>query len=544
MTNKEIAAAFNRLAKIMELHGENTFKIRSYQNAYVLLRKWPDPLETMSLEALEGIQGVGKAIAEKIRELVDTGTLATYLKYAEQTPPGVIEMLEIPGIGPKKVLALWKELGIETTGELLYACNENRLIALNGFGVKTQADLRDKLQFFLQSKNQWIGPNARQIAHEAIEELRLLNRTAEVIMTGELRRHCPIVSQIELLWIVPDDYQIPQSDKLIPVDDVQFDMPMDGKGTVRVHLAHPGNQGRRLWETTGSEGYVKRFAPNGNTQDESDETNWLHSSHLPVHPPEWREDADQAIKFASRTDKLIEEKDIRGVIHAHSTWSDGVQRLEEMARTCKQKGYEYLVISDHSRSAFYANGLQPNRVIEQFAEIDRLNTDLAPFRIFKGIESDILHNGELDYEPDLLARFEVVIASIHSNLRMDADRAMLRLLNAIANPATRILGHPTGRLLLSRAGYPIDYRKVIEACATHGVAIELNANPQRLDLDYSWIPFAMECNVQIAVNPDAHSTTGIDDIRTGVFTARKGGLTVGSCLNTKSLAEFEKWTID
>jgi DNA polymerase (family 10) len=544
MTNKEIASAFNRLAKIMELHGENTFKIRSYQNAYVLLRKWPDPLETMSLEAFEGIQGVGKAIAEKIRELVDTGTLTTYLKYAEQTPPGVIEMLEIPGIGPKKVLALWKELGIETTGELLYACNENRLIALNGFGVKTQADLRDKLQFFLQSKNQWIGPNARQIANEAIEELRLLNSTAEVIMTGELRRHCPIVSQIELLWIVPDDYQIPQSDKLIPVDDVQFDMPMDGKGTVRVHLAHPGNQGRRLWETTGSEGYVKHFVTDGKTQDESEEASWLQSNLLPFHPPEWREDADLALRFASKTEKLIEEEDIRGVIHAHSTWSDGVQRLEEMARTCKQKGYEYLVISDHSRSAFYANGLQPNRVIEQFAEIDRLNAEMAPFRIFKGIESDILHNGELDYEPDLLARFEVVIASIHSNLRMDADRAMLRLLNAIANPATRILGHPTGRLLLSRAGYPIDYRKVIEACATHGVAIELNANPQRLDLDYSWIPFAMECNVQIAVNPDAHSTTGIDDIRTGVFTARKGGLTVGSCLNTKSLAEFEKWTID
>ncbi len=528
----------------MELHGENSFKIRSYQNAYVLLRKWPDPLEVMSLAELEAIQGVGKAIAEKIRELADTGILVTYQKYADQTPPGVIEMLEIPGIGPKKVLALWKELGIETTGELHYACNENRLVALNGFGVKTQQDLREKLQFFLQSKNQWIGPNGLQIAEEASQILYQIYSDSEVIITGELRRHCPVIGHIDLMWVLPKQWIIPLTDTFIQIDELRYDLHIEGKGTVRVHRAHPGNKGRRLWETTGSEGYVKHFSTFGKSEIEEDETSWLIGLQIPVHPPEWREDPNLAATFASHGGKLIEEEDIRGVIHAHSTWSDGLQNLEEMARTCKQKGYAYLVISDHSRAAFYANGLQADRVISQFVEIDRLNRELAPFRIFKGIESDILHNGELDYEPDLLARFEVVIASIHSNLRMDEDRAMHRLLTAIANPATRILGHPTGRLLLSRAGYSIDHRKVIEACAEYGVAIELNSNPQRLDLDYTWIPYAMECNILIAINPDAHSTAGINDILTGVYTARKGGLTVDSCLNTKSLVEFEKWIVD
>lgn len=228
---------------------------------------------------------------------------------------------------------------------------------------------------------------------------------------------------------------------------------------------------------------------------------------------------------------LIEETDIKGVIHSHTTYSDGLHTLREMAEYSKSLGFEYIVITDHSKSAFYANGLKPERVLAQMEEIDALNAELAPFKIYKGIESDILGDGSLDYEEDILKQFDVIIASVHSNLKMDKEKATTRLINAIKNPYTTILGHPTGRLLLSREGYPIDHMAIIDACAEHQVAIELNANPYRLDLDYEWIPYAMEKGVKISINPDAHSKEGIHDIRYGVLAARKGGLTKEMCFN-------------
>ncbi|RMG76580.1 MAG: PHP domain-containing protein, partial [Bacteroidetes bacterium] len=223
----------------------------------------------------------------------------------------------------------------------------------------------------------------------------------------------------------------------------------------------------------------------------------------------------------------------------HSTYSDGVNSIREMAEYARDLGYQYLVMSDHSKSAFYANGLKEDRLRRQWDEIDALNRELAPFTIFKSIESDILSNGDLDYEPDILAQFDLVIASVHSNLRMDKEKATRRLLAAIENPHTTILGHPTGRLLLSREGYPIDHQLIIDACAEHGVAIELNANPYRLDLDWSWIPYAIEKGVLISINPDAHSTAGIHDIHFGVLSARKGGLSKAACLNAKDLDAFK-----
>ena len=236
--------------------------------------------------------------------------------------------------------------------------------------------------------------------------------------------------------------------------------------------------------------------------------------------------------------ELINPTDIQGVIHSHTTYSDGINSLTEMAEAARAAGYSYIGITDHSKAAFYANGLSVERVLEQMAEIDQLNTQWDDFRILKGIESDILADGSLDYEEDILQRFDFVIASVHSNLRMDEAKATARLLAAIENPYTHILGHPTGRLLLSRPGYPIDHRKVIDACAANQVAIELNASPYRLDLDWTWIPYALEKGVLISINPDAHSIAGIQDIYFGTLAARKGGLTAERCLNARPADEF------
>jgi DNA polymerase (family 10) len=256
-------------------------------------------------------------------------------------------------------------------------------------------------------------------------------------------------------------------------------------------------------------------------------------------PPELR-DSVWPIELARQNalPVLIEEADIRGVVHTHSTYSDGINTVRQMAEASRERGYEYLVMSDHSQAAFYANGLKADRVREQWREIDALNEEMAPFRILKGTECDILSDGSLDYDEELLAGFDLVIASVHSNLNMDEERAMERLLAAIANPYTNILGHPTGRLLLSREGYPIDHAAVIDACAEHRVAIELNANPYRLDLDWSWVPYAVERGVKVSINPDAHSTGGIDDIHYGVLAARKGGLRKVDCLNTRGVEDL------
>jgi DNA polymerase (family 10) len=244
---------------------------------------------------------------------------------------------------------------------------------------------------------------------------------------------------------------------------------------------------------------------------------------------------------ASYWTDLIKTSDIKGILHNHSTYSDGMNSLLEMAEYVRDQGFEYFAICDHSRSAFYANGLSAERVLEQMEEIDRINVKLAPFKVFKGIESDILNDGSLDYEVDLLEKFDLIVASIHSNLRMDEEKAMMRLIHAIENPFTRILGHPTGRLLLARQGYPIDHCKVIDACAANGVAIELNANPLRLDIDYTWLDYCMNKEVQVSINPDAHSRTQVEYVKYGVYAARKGGLKKSACLNSLPLGAFENW---
>ena len=293
------------------------------------------------------------------------------------------------------------------------------------------------------------------------------------------------------------------------------------------------------------EAFLQRF-PGDDFKNLATEAAVFAQAKLAILPPELREEEwGLQLAVAHQVPVLIEASDVRGVIHSHTTYSDGIHSLVDMANYAREQGYAYIGITDHSKAAFYANGLSPEWVLDQMQAIDQLNAQQPDFRIFKGIESDILADGSLDYEADLLQQFDFIIASVHSNLRMDEEKATHRLITAIENPYTSILGHPTGRLLLSRPGYPIDHRKVIDACAANQVAIELNASPYRLDLDWTWIPYALEKGVWISINPDAHSKAGIHDIYFGTFAALKGGLTVANCLNARSASAFyelvHKW---
>ena len=542
MTNREVARVFNKLAKIMELHGENAFKTRSYSSAYNTIRRYDRDIIALSHDELMSIPGIGKNIADKIGELGTTGTIATLQKYIDMTPPGVVEMLDIKGVGPKKLILIWKELGIETPGELIYACSENRLIELKGFGSKTQENIRAQLEYYLDNKGFYLYGH---IENEALELLELLWEELPdhlIDLTGEVRRMMPVVDGIHVLTTASTEEIEGVVERTGNAEEINHEIFYKGTKVlvteVDEYSFHQAN-----FEGAASDAFINAWRERyGNDVIEVGDEDLFEEKNMAYIPSECRE-SGAVISMAQQKSSLeiIEVEDIKGVVHAHSKWSDGAATVQQMAEASKELGYDYLVMTDHSQAAFYADGLKPNQVLAQMEEIDALNQVLEGFKVYKGIECDILYDGRLDYEDDFLSKFDVVIASVHSNLKMDQDKAMSRLLKAISHPATRILGHLTGRLLLSRQGYPIDHKEIIDACAAHDVAIELNASPYRLDMDWSWISYAMEQDVMISINPDAHSLGGIKDIRYGVLAARKALLTADMCLNTKNRQDFDTW---
>jgi len=550
MTNKEFANLFRELAKIMELHGENPFKIRSYQSAYINLRKLDKPVVEMDVKALSAIKGIGKAISSKIREVADTGKMETLEKYRAITPVGVREMLNISGFGPKKIRTIWKDLGVETIGELLYAVNENRLIELKGFGAKTQEDLKTKLAYLQLSKGQFLYARVEEEAKELKEQLFASFPDAIIEFTGAIRRRCTTLSDISILMAGVEPQLIAGFINGAILEGHTIKATSAKGYPVVIYTCKKEEWGSKQFRYTASTAFmdifVKTFKGIDFKQIEAEKT-IFEKVNIGYLPAELREESwGLQLAQSNNVPELIEAHQIKGVIHTHTTYSDGINTLEEMVDYASEQGYEYIGITDHSKAAFYAGGLKEDKVLEQMAAIDRLNEQQNKISILKGIESDILADGSLDYEDAILKQFDFIIASVHSNLRMDKEKATQRLIKAIENPYTSILGHPTGRLLLSRPGYPIDHQKIIDACAANQVAIELNANPLRLDMDWTWIPAALEKGVFISINPDAHSCKGIHDIHYGTLAARKGGLTEKQCLNALNVESFmekvHKWS--
>lgn len=540
LNNKQIANKFDLLAKLMELHDENPFKIRSYANAYLSLRKLEGDLSTMGKHNISSIPGIGNAIADKIEELVATGDMQLLQKYQEFTPVGIQEMLSIKGLGPKKVKQIWKDMEISTIGELLYACNENRLISFKGFGEKLQEEIKSKIEYFMDARGKFLYAHVIHHAETILEYLIVSFPEQLFSLCGDIRRKMPEVSGIEILSSLGIDILEP----ILQVNGVENE---NNKLTFHgiplyIHHAETPVFYLELFSRSGSPEFVQNIVLSESNFNSEEEI--FHNIGIQFIPSEYRENLEviDLYKLGHNPPQLIDVSDIKGIIHNHSTYSDGLHSLEGMCDYVKLSGYEYFVISDHSKSAGYAGGLQEEKVMMQWHEIEQLNVKYnQSFRVFKGIESDILSDGSLDYREEILKEFDIVIASVHSVLNMDEERATSRLIKAIENPYTRILGHPTGRLLLARSGYPINYKKVIDACAANDVAMELNANPQRLDLDWTWIHYCMEKQVLVSINPDAHSKESIHYVKYGVAAARKGGLTKEACLCAKNKVEFISW---
>lgn len=541
MDNYSISDNFSLLSKLMDIHGENSFKAKSFASAAFTIEKLPSPLKDIPRDEIFRIKGIGESTGKSILEMLDTQQCSLLNHYMEITPAGILEIMKIKGLGPKKIATIWKELEIESMGELLYACNENRLMLLKGFGAKTQESVRQNIEFYLSNRHRFLFAEVATTGQELEKQLQQLMAPAAVSLTGAFRRHSIIIDEIELLIAAPVDVVQQQLStlpgfSLINANAGNLVWQLDEKLKVITHCCDTANFAATLFNTTGSPAFIDKFNAAGGAaflHNATSEEAIFSAAGMDYIPPFLREGINElTLARNHQLPETIVSSDIKGIIHSHSNWSDGESSLEEMATAAKAQGFEYLVISDHSRTAFYANGLQIERILAQHAEIDELNKKLAPFRIFKSIESDILNDGALDYPDEILAKFDLVIASVHSNLKMTEEKAMARLLKAIENPYTTILGHMTGRLLLSRNGYPVDHKAIIDACAAHNVVIELNAHPRRLDIDWTWLHYALEKKVLISIDPDAHSIPGFQDIKYGTLAAQKGGITKANNLSS------------
>jgi DNA polymerase (family X) len=548
MENEQIVDALELLVKLWDVHGINEFKSKNLSFAARGLDKFSGRIANLSEDALYAIPGVGKVVIQIVRDIAQTGTCPDLEAMIEQSPPGILDLLKVKGLGPKKVGLVWKELGITELDDLLAACESGQLEQLKGFGKSVTENVRTYILFLQENRKKMRINKAEKLSDDL---LRLLTpKFTKIAVSGELARDCEVISSLVFVAQTDDIFGSQFLIEEIPgfQTDHQQSSPFTWRGHFEGHLipidihftdaaqfdmmhyqlsAHPEHLGQ-----------VNFFKLKNITSAEE----VYRSQNLPYIVPAMREGLQEfAWSEKHEHNELIELADLKGCVHNHSTYSDGKNTLLEMAEASRAMGLQYFGIADHSQYAAYAGGLKEEDLQRQHAEIDALNATWSDFKILKGIEADILPDGSLDYNPRILASFDYVVASVHAQLVMDQDRAMDRLLKAIENPYTSILGHPTGRLLLTRAGYPIDTMKILDACLANGVSIELNASPYRLDLDWRYIYAAMEKGVYVSINPDAHKIEGLHDMAYGVRVGRKGGLLKSLTLNALPLPEILKF---
>lgn len=533
MANEALGKVLREMAFLLEMKGENPFKIRALENSARLLEdQEDDAADLLQSGALAKIPGVGKGTQALVKEFVASGAIQEHEALKAAYPSTIFELLEIPGLGPKKAKTLYEQLGISSLGELEYACRENRLVELKGFGAKTQANILAGIERVKAHRGKTIIAVAWQESEILLDEFRSWKETKAVERAGELRRKMEVLASLDFVIAGKVEKKLKELG-LTEENGAYIGTTQNGLG-IRVTVSAEEEFGSTLFEKTGPEDFIEKF---GKIQASRDESELFTRAKKPELPPECR-DLGRAPK------DLIQENDIQGIFHFHTRWSDGANTLEEMVEAALNLGYEYLGVSEHSRSAFYAHGLDEDRVLEQKKEIERIQKKYPKVRIFHGIESDILADGSLDYSDKFLKNFDFVIASVHGQMRMGPAEMTKRISKALRHPATTWLGHWTGRLLLGRAGYEFDYKEILRTAAGEGKSIELNASPYRLDIDWRILPEAAKLNVPIGIFPDAHSTGGLGDTKYGVWMARKAGLRASDVINTKSAVEMEKWLRD
>jgi len=575
MDKNQVANLLDEIATLLELkEGSSPFEVRAYQNAARAVNALDGDIEQMVREGkLKGVPGLGPTIIKRIEEAVETGHIAFYDELASTTPPVKLEMVRIQGMGPKKINAIYSQLHVTSMADLVKAIEENKVAALPGFGKKTQDKILQGLAFLQQHAGRFLYPVAEKEAGRIQNVLAAMPEIVRLQVAGSLRRRRETIGDIDMVASVDDSAGDEARRKIMDVFTSQPSVQaITGKGETKssvvlrsdmnmdLRLVNDSQFPYTLHHFTGSKEHHislrRRALSMGMTINDyglfrgkephlelipcKDEADIYAALGMDYIEPEMREDMGEIEAAINHTlPVLVQESDLRGVLHVHSTWSDGQTTLREMAEACIARGLVYLGITDHSKTAAYANGLDEEALHRQHEEIDRLNAEYAGrIRILKGTECDILRDGTLDFADEVLATLDFVVASIHSQFNLSPEEQTRRMLRAISNPYVDIIGHPTGRILLGREGYTLDVDAVIDAAADHGVCIEVNADPSRLDLDWRYLHRARDKGIKIPIDPDAHTINGLDNMHYGVGSARKGWLRASDVLNTMQTEEI------
>ena len=561
LDRKTSAWVLREISRLLEVQNDNVYRVRAFANASRVVERLEGDLEAMVESGdLLGVKGIGRGTLAVLEELSAGRTPRALEDLEKKIPVGVRAMLSIPGLGPKKVRVLWRDLGVVSLGELEYACRENRLVELPGFGAKTQERLLESIRFARHA-------NERRLINEAWTAATALETAfAEdpavdrVVIAGDVRRFCETVDRVDLV-VVSENEEAAGAILGAQLSDVEHSGPgrwigVTGDGlAVRARVVPPPAAAAALVWSTGSEDHLDALSGRASALglELREDGLWRGENRIECPdedavyralgcrwvPPELREDGGEVAQAAAGTlPELVTMEDVLGVLHNHTTDSDGAATVAEMAAAARERGWSFLGVADHSPVAVYANGVTADRLHDQWRRIDELNRDGGGIRIIKGIEADVLSDGTLDIPPGCEKGLEYVVASVHSAFRLSQERQTERIVSAVSHPACRVLGHPTGRLLLARPGYAVDLERVLQACLEHGVAVEINASPYRLDLDWRWARRALELGLKLAVDPDAHSTEGLDDVRWGLAVARKAGATAADLVNCAPIEEF------
>ncbi len=577
MDKSHVATILDEIGTLLELKGENKFKCLAYKNAARTISGLSEDLQTLVVSGeIKKIKGIGEALSEKITELVTTGKLQYYDELKSEFPESLFKILQIQGLGPKKVKILYEKLQIHSIEQLEAACKEHTLEHLDGFGKKTEENILAGIETLQKYSTKFLYSVAETAAKEIFQYIFKQKGVIRAEIAGSLRRKKEIIGDIDIVLsaqkketqnIMKAFTSHPGVQRITGEGETKSSVILNSGIHCDVRIVNDAEFPFTLNYFTGSKEHnvrIRSLAKNfglslneyGFSRIDSDdkkgktkkniscinEENIYSALGLEYVPPELREDMGEIESAQNKTlPMLISENDIRGTFHCHTNYSDGTNTLFEMASAAQKKGWEYIGIADHSKIAVYANGLSEQRVKQQHKEIDSLNQTLSNFRIFKGIEVDILSNGELDFSDKVLSSFDFVVASVHSIFKMTEEEMTKRILKAVKNKYVTMLGHLTGRLLLQRDGYPLNQTTIINAASEYGKIIEINAHPSRLDLDWRMCKYAKEKGVRISINPDAHSTDGLNNVRYGVGIARKGWLEKKDVINIMNLKTIEKF---
>lgn len=542
MDKFDVARALDEVSRYIELSDPQPFRARAFEKAARAVENLDEDLSALVAGGtLTSVSDIGKATALTIEELVRTGTSKVLEELCAKYPPGIFELLRVPKLGLKKIGVLYAELGVASLDQLEDAARSGRLAKVKGFGEKTAEHILKGIEFARMRQSQFLLPVGLEIGESLRERLADIAEVDDAEVTGSVRRRLEVIRNVNIAIATKKPKTVVEKlasyvAALEEIDDATYKGTARGEVTVFFHLTTPADFGSTVLRTTGSTEFVDAF---GTVSKAADERDVFKKAEIPFVEPERRESAED-LKVRKRT-KLVAVKDLRGTFHVHTTYSDGRNTMEEMLTAAHARGWEYVGISDHSKVAYYAGGLSEERVVEQHAEIRRHEKGVAPMRVFRGTEADILPDGTMDYGAKVLAKFDFVVASIHSQFQMDEEQMTQRILDAMDDPHVTFLGHLTGRKLLSRAGYRVDFDRIFDKAAETGVIVEINGNPNRLDVDWRHLRRAASRGVMFSIHPDAHSIGEYNALITGTWVARKGGLSPKQIFNTRGVDEVSEW---